>query len=134
MVTVAAIDLGASSGRVMLGRVTRNGVALTEVHRFANAPHRTDGTLRWDISSLYQEIQNGLRAAGRVDAIGIDSWGVDYGLLDGSGELVADPAHYRDDRTAGVLERVSSALGPAEIYATTGIQFLPFNTLYQLVA
>jgi rhamnulokinase len=134
MVTVAAVDLGASSGRVMLGRITRDSLTLTEVHRFANVPIRTDGVLRWDIRALYQGIQDGLRAAGRVEAIGVDSWGVDYGLLDASGELLGDPVHYRDERTAGMMERVAASLGAAEIYATTGIQFLPFNTLYQLIA
>jgi rhamnulokinase len=134
MVAVAAVDLGASSGRVMLGRVSRDGVTLTELHRFANTPVHRDGALRWDISALYQGIQDGLRAAGRVDAIGVDSWAIDYGVLDASGSLMADPFHYRDERTAGVMERVHASVGAAEIYATTGIQFLPFNTLYQLVA
>jgi rhamnulokinase len=134
MVAVAAVDLGASSGRVMLGRVSSDGVTFTELHRFANTPVRRDGALRWDISVLYQGIQDGLRAAGRVDAIGVDSWAIDYGVLDASGSLVADPFHYRDERTVGVMERVHASVGAAEIYATTGIQFLPFNTLYQLVA
>jgi sugar (pentulose or hexulose) kinase len=134
MVTVAAVDLGASSGRVMLGRVSPDEVSLTELRRFANVPVRSDGALRWDILALYQGIRGGLRAAGRVDSLGIDSWGVDYGLLDAAGELVGNPVHYRDDRTAGVLERVSASLGAPGIYATTGIQFLPFNTLYQLAA
>jgi sugar (pentulose or hexulose) kinase len=134
MPTIAAVDLGASSGRVMRAEVTRDGATLTEAHRFANVPIQTDGTLRWDIMALYQGIQDGIRAAGRVDSIGIDSWGVDYGLLDTSGALTANPAHYRDTRTTGVMEQVTASLGAAEIYATTGIQFLPFNTLYQLVA
>jgi rhamnulokinase len=134
MFAVVAVDLGASSGRVMLGRVSSGGVTLTELHRFANTPVRRDGALRWDISALYKGIQHGLRTAGQIDAIGVDSWAIDYGVLDASGSLVADPVHYRDERTAGVMERVHASLGAADIYATTGIQFLPFNTLYQLVA
>jgi sugar (pentulose or hexulose) kinase len=134
MVAVAAIDLGASSGRVMLGRVERDRLSLTELHRFANDPVRTGDTLRWDVLALYRGVLEGLRRAGRIDSLGVDSWAIDYGLLDSAGELLGDPVHYRDSRTAGVLERVVGSLGAREIYATTGIQFLPFNTLYQLVA
>ncbi|MFI7277369.1 rhamnulokinase family protein [Streptomyces sp. NPDC049879] len=135
----AAVDLGASSGRVMLGAVTDRGVSLREVHRFPNRPVRVGGTLHWDVLALYGGVLDGLRAAGSaVDGgpagIGIDSWAVDYGLLDGTGALLGNPVHYRDERTAGAAERVAAVLPPRELYAATGIQHLPFNTVYQLVA
>lgn len=136
-VTVAAVDLGASSGRVMLGRVHPGGVDLGEAHRFANGPVRIGGTLYWDILHLYQGVLDGLGSAGRegrLDGVGIDSWAVDYGLLDATGALVGNPVHHRDSRTEGVMERVFGIVPPARLYATTGLQFLPINTLYQLVA
>ncbi|HEU4426638.1 MAG TPA: rhamnulokinase family protein [Pilimelia sp.] len=132
--TVAAVDLGASSGRVMAGRVGRGGLDLTEVHRFANGPVRVAGTLHWDILALHAGVLDGLRAAGPVDSIGIDTWGVDYGLLDATGALLGNPVHYRDTRTEGIADRVAKQLGEERLYATTGLQHLPFNTLYQLAA
>jgi rhamnulokinase len=135
----AAVDLGASSGRVMLGRVTPERVELTQAHRFSNRPVRVRGRLYWDILALYQGVLDGLRAAaaaagGRLDGIGVDSWAVDYGLLDGDGVLLGNPVHYRDTRTepaiAPTLERISAQ----RLYAATGIQFQPFNTLFQLAA
>jgi rhamnulokinase len=138
LVTVAAVDLGASSGRVVVGRVDKDRLELTEATRFANLPVRVAGVLQWDILGLYRGIIEGLRAAGRhggrLDSIGIDSWGVDYGLLDGSGALLGNPVHYRDDRTTGVMQTVLETISARELYRTSGIQFLPFNTLYQLVA
>ncbi|MDG4798259.1 rhamnulokinase family protein [Micromonospora sp. WMMD1082] len=133
-VTVAAVDLGASSGRVVVGQVGRDALRLTVAHRFANEPVRAGGTLHWDILALFREILAGLRTAGPVTSIGVDSWAVDYGLLDTSGALLGNPVHYRDGRTEGVLERVTRRLGAERLYATTGLQQLPFNTLYQLVA
>jgi rhamnulokinase len=130
----AAVDMGASSGRVMTVRVDGDQVRLTEVHRFANRPVRVGGTLHWDILSLYQGVLDGLREAGPVDSIGIDSWAVDYGLLDADGRLLGNPVHYRDDRTAGIMERVSAEVGAASLYQISGLQFLPFNTVYQLLA
>ena len=131
-VAVAAVDLGASSGRVMVGNVGAGHLSLDEVHRFPNVPVRTRGTLHWDILRLYGDILEGLRAAARhgVGSIGIDTWAVDYGLLDASGALLGNPVHYRDGRTAGVLEHVVAEVPEQELYATTGIQQLPFNTLY----
>ena len=140
---VVAVDLGATSGRVMAARVgvpadgDGSGVLdLVEVHRFANGGVRApDGSLRWDIRRIHREVLEGLRraaAAGPVDAIGIDSWGVDYGLIDATGELVTDPYSHRDARTDGVAEKVADRLGADTLYAETGIQQLPFNTLYQL--
>ncbi|MBZ6227353.1 rhamnulokinase [Streptomyces olivaceus] len=130
----AAVDLGASSGRVMVGRVGPERLELTEAHRFTNRPVRTPEGLRWDILSLYAGVLDGLRAAGRVDSVGVDSWAVDYGLLDADGALLGNPVHYRDPRTEGVAEEVWDTLPAQELYAATGLQYAPFNTLYQLVA
>ncbi|NUK34482.1 rhamnulokinase [Streptomyces lunaelactis] len=135
----AAVDLGASSGRVMLGRAGPGVLELTEVHRFPNRPVRTGSTLRWDILALYRGVLEGLRAAGvaaggRLAGVGIDSWAVDYGLLDSAGELLGNPVHYRDERTRGVAEKAAAVMPPDELYAATGLQYLPFNTLYQLLA
>ncbi|MEU3243091.1 MULTISPECIES: rhamnulokinase [unclassified Streptomyces] len=132
--TFAAVDLGASSGRVMVGRVGPEALGLTEAHRFPNRPVRLPEGLRWDILSLYAGVLDGLRAAGPVDSVGIDSWAVDYGLLDADGALLGNPVHYRDDRTEGVAEQVWDTVPAAELYAATGLQYAPFNTLYQLMA
>jgi rhamnulokinase len=135
---VAAVDLGASSGRVMVGRVGPNDLELTEVHRFPNNPVRLPDGLHWDILRLYHEVLAGLREATRADdgllSIGVDSWAVDYGLLNEAGILLGDPYHYRDGRTAASVGPVHEAIQPAELYARTGLQFLPFNTIYQLAA
>src|ERR1700759_5185781 len=136
---VAAVDLGASSGRVMLARVGPERLSLDEVHRFPNDPVQVAGTLHWDILRLYRDVLDGLAAAaaaaaGRLGGVGIDSWGVDYGLLDESGALLGNPVHYRDGRTDGVPEQVWARISEADLYAVTGIQQLPFNTIYQLAA
>jgi sugar (pentulose or hexulose) kinase len=136
-VTVAAVDLGASGGRVMAGQVSGSGVALQEVHRFPNTPVTAGGTLYWDILRLFAEVRHGLTEAARrfpLSGAGIDSWGVDFGLLDDSGALLGNPVHYRDARTHGVAARVHAAVPADELYAVTGIQQLPFNTIYQLAA
>ncbi|MFI7673714.1 rhamnulokinase family protein [Actinophytocola sp. NPDC049390] len=130
---VAAADLGAASGRVIVGAVGPDTLELRECHRFPNRPVRIAGTLHWDILALYQGVLDGLRAAGPVDGIGIDSWAVDYGLLDADGALLGNPVHYRDERTAHARDNLER-LGAAELYATTGLQFLPFNTIHQLAA
>ncbi|MGW1269410.1 rhamnulokinase [Streptomyces sp. NPDC002491] len=134
MRSYAAVDLGASSGRVMVGRVGPDTLELTEAHRFANRPVRLPEGLRWDVLSLYAGVLDGLRAAGGVDSVGIDSWAVDYGLLDADGALLGNPVHYRDARTEGVAEKVWASVPAAELYAATGLQYAPFNTLYQLTA
>lgn len=134
---LVAVDLGATSGRVMVGTVGAGLLELEEVRRFANAPVRAGGTLSWDILGIHREVLTGLRIAGAtgpVDAIGIDSWAVDYGLLDDTGMLVGNPVCYRDARTDGVRERVVKTIGEEDLYAVTGLQQLPFNTLYQLVS
>ena len=140
--SVAAVDVGASSGRVMVGRVTSEELRLEEVSRFPNGPVRLGATLHWDVLAIYRGVLDGLRAAGRaagsdgvgIDAVGIDTWAVDYGLLDATGALLGNPVHYRDGRTNGVLEKVLADVPAEELYAITGVQFLPFNTVYQLVA
>lgn len=136
--TVAAVDLGASSGRVMLGRVAPGRLELTEVHRFRNGAVRLPDGLYWDVLGLYQDVLIGIRDAARQDGdlagIGIDSWAVDYGLLDHRGALIGNPRHYRDPRTAAVLDTVHHRVPAAELYAVNGLQHLPFNTLYQFTA
>ncbi|TDD26255.1 rhamnulokinase [Nonomuraea diastatica] len=109
------------------------GLRLTEAHRFPNGPVRVANRLHWDILGLYREILTGLRAAGPVSSIGVDSWAVDYGLLDESGGLIGNPVHYRDDRTRGVPEQVAALVGADTLYDVSGLQVLPFNTLYQLL-
>ncbi|MEH1168706.1 rhamnulokinase family protein [Micromonospora sp. CPCC 205539] len=133
-VRVAAVDLGASSGRVMHAQVGPGTLELTEAHRFRNEPVRLGGTLHWDVLALYRGVLDGLRAAGPVASIGVDTWAVDYGLLDATGALLGNPVHYRDGRTDGVGDRVAKQVGRRRLYTTTGLQHLPFNTLYQLVA
>src|SRR5690242_10727798 len=134
-----AVDLGASSGRVMLGVWDGGRFALRELHRFPNDPVAVQGHLYWDVLRLWQEIQTGMaRYAAEHTAplagIGIDTWAVDFGLLDGAGRLLGNPYHYRDPRTTGIAEQVDRRIAPAALYAQTGIQRLPFNTLYQLAA
>jgi rhamnulokinase len=137
-VRVAAVDLGASSGRVMAADVGPDRLTLTEVGRFRNGGVRLRDTLYWDVLALYRGMLDGLRVAGgphgRLDGVGIDSWAVDHGLLDATGALLGNPVHYRDARTEGVADRVHATLPAAGLYATTGVQVLPFNTVYQLVA
>jgi rhamnulokinase len=131
-----AIDLGAESGRAMLGRLDAGVLSLNEVCRFPNEPLRQHGSLRWDITRLWNEIRNGLNLTARTPlaSIGVDTWGCDYALLDAAGRLVENPYHYRDTRTNGVMEAVWQRVSREEIYKITGIQFLVFNTLYQLYA
>jgi rhamnulokinase len=136
--SLAAVDLGASSGRVMLGRVGPDRLELTEVNRFRNGAVRLPDGLYWDVLGLYQDVLEGLRAAGReaggLAGLAIDSWAVDYGMLDAAGRLLGNPRHYRDSRTEAVIDDVHRAVDPARLYATTGLQFLPFNTVYQFAA
>ncbi len=134
----AAVDLGASSGRVIVGRVGPGELRIQEVHRFPNDPVSLPDGLHWDAPGLHQSILDGLRraalAAPDLAGIAVDSWGVDYGLLDASGSPVGVPFHYRDTRTDGIAARVEARLPADHLYARTGTQFLPFNTLYQLTA
>jgi rhamnulokinase len=136
--TFAAVDLGASSGRVMVARVAADRLDLREAHRFANRPVRTAGRLHWDVLGLYADVLDGLRAAGRdagrLSGIGIDSWAVDYGLLDGDGELLGNPLHYRDAAHEAAVDAVHAVASPEELYRIGGLQHLPFNTVFQLAA
>ncbi len=131
-----AFDLGAESGRAILGRLHRGVLGLDEVHRFVNEPVRQNGSLHWDILRLWLEMKRGMeRVAGlAIDSIGVDAWGCDYALVGEHGVLVQNPYHYRDNRTDGVMESVFARVPAEDIYAVTGIQFLQFNTLYQLYA
>ncbi|MFF2318944.1 rhamnulokinase family protein [Arthrobacter sp. NPDC058097] len=150
----AAVDIGASSGRIILGRISAGTepagadaadggparATLDVVHRFANAVVQSDGGLRWDFDALFAEVLTGLAAAGKaaaargeaITSIGIDTWAVDYGLVTKDGQLTAQPYSYRDERSRAAVARVHGKLDPARLYATTGLQFLQFNTLYQL--
>jgi len=133
-----AVDLGAESGRVMLGIVSADKIRLEEIHRFINGPVEQNGTLRWDFDRLMSEVKTGIGKAVKespeVAGIGVDSWGVDFGLLDEKGNLIENPYHYRDSRTNGMIEKACELLTKREIYEHTGIQFLQLNTVYQLLS
>jgi rhamnulokinase len=134
---VAAVDLGATSGRVMAARVGPDELSLQEVHRFPNGGVPVAGSLFWDVLGIHREVLAGVgRVArtGRLDGIGIDSWAVDYGLLDRDGVLLGNPYSHRDPRTVGIPEQVTRKVPAQELYAVSGLQQLPFNTVFQLVA
>ncbi|MET0805664.1 MAG: rhamnulokinase family protein [Lacisediminihabitans sp.] len=134
---VAAVDLGATSGRVILGHVGHNELTLTPIARFPNGAVTTPTGLRWDVSALFEHILAGLTVAAAREpelvSIAVDSWAVDYGLLR-SGTMIDEPFHYRDERTAGGVAAVDAIVGRRELYTANGLQFLPFNSLYQLTA
>ena len=134
-----AIDLGAESGRVMAGVWNGKTIRLEEIHRFPNGPVALADTLRWDVLRLWAEIQNGLTLASKkfgkkIVSVGADTWGVDFVLLSKKNEILGQPYHYRDARNNGMMERAFKKVPRAEIFAQTGLQFMPFNTLYQLLA
>ncbi len=132
---VAAVDLGATSGRVMLGYVGHNELRLAPVSRFPNGPIEQADGLHWNITDLFTHVRTGIASAARAEpdivSIAVDSWAVDYGLLAG-GQMIAEPFHYRDARTATGVAAVQSVVTRERLYAENGLQFLPFNTLYQL--
>jgi sugar (pentulose or hexulose) kinase len=135
--SVAAIDLGASGGRVIVGRVGSGQLELVQAHRFPNLPVSVLGTLHWDILRLFADVLDGIRVAAAgadLAGIGIDSWGVDYGLLGEDGQLLGNPVHYRDSRNQAAMGQVLARIEARELYAITGIQQLPINTICQLVA
>ncbi|WP_448060768.1 rhamnulokinase [Cellulomonas hominis] len=138
--TMVAVDLGASSGRVIAGRLVGGRLVTAEAGRFPNRPVPVAGgtRLHWDVLALWAGIRDGLRAAARehgpVGSVGVDTWAVDFGLLDAGGDLLGNPVHYRDERTAGMAGAFGALLPPTAHYAATGTQVQPFNTLYQLVA
>ncbi len=132
---VLAVDLGASSGRVMAGKIEDGRICYEELHRFPNGGVRENGTLYWDFEHLFSNIKEGLKKGSdkyKILSIGIDTWGVDFGLIGKGGELLRAPVHYRDERTEGVAEKAWEIMSRSEIYETAGIQFMRFNTLYQL--
>jgi rhamnulokinase len=131
-----AFDLGAESGRGVLGLFDGQGLRLEVIHRFANGPVRTLDTMHWDVLHLYSEMLAGLRACAErgLDSVGIDTWGVDFALLGRGGTLLGNPRHYRDPHTEDVVELAFRRVPRQEIFRQTGIQFMRFNTLYQLLA
>ena len=134
---VLAFDFGASSGRAIIGTLDNGRITLNEVHRFSNDPVTVNGTFYWDVLRLFHEIKQGLlkaKQAGGFDSIGIDTWGVDFGLLDKDGVLLENPVHYRDKRNIGMVEKAAKYIGKDEMYKLTGIQFMDFNTAFQLLS
>jgi rhamnulokinase len=134
-----ALDLGAESGRAMLGQFDGERIQLSEVHRFPNGPVRLPDGLHWDVLRLWTEIRRGLALAVQehgadLAGVGLDTWGVDFGLLDRDGALVSNPYHYRDSRTDGMLDEAFRRVPRAEIFEQTGIQFMQINSLYQLLS
>jgi len=134
-----AFDLGAESGRLVLGTVANGRMDLEVIHRFRTEGLVMLGVRQWDLARIYEEMVAGLaeavqRFGPHYDGIGVDTWGVDFGLLDKDGQPLANPVHYRDHRTEGMFDKAFAKVPKAEIYAATGIQFLPFNTLYQLLS
>src|SRR6187549_2410074 len=126
MTTVAAVDLGASSGRVVLGHIGNDSLRLEEVHRFPNEPVRLPTGLVWDVVRLWHEVVIGLRAAARssgdVSSVGVDTWAIDFGLIDNAGELLGPVAHYRDDRTDGIAEQFDDVVPRQDLYERNGLQ------------
>ena len=134
---VLAFDFGASSGRAILASYEDGKISMQEIHRFSNDPVTVCGVFHWDVLRLFFEIKQGITKAvhqGGFDAIGIDTWGVDFGLLDKKGRLLNNPVHYRDERTVGMIEKVFETIPAQELYGRTGIQFARLNTLFQLAA
>jgi rhamnulokinase len=134
-----AIDLGAESGRAVLGRWDGRALRCEEVHRFPNAPVWIGKHLHWDFPGIYRDVLQGLRRAstasgGRLRSVAVQSWGVDFGLIDRRGGLLANPVHYRDPRTSGVTAKVFRSIPEDDLFALTGVQCLELNTLFQLVA
>lgn len=139
MLNLLAFDYGASSGRAMLGQYDSNKIQLKEVHRFLNQPVHLNGSFYWDILRLFHEMKQGLLKTvqnyeGDIAAIGTDTWGVDFGLLDARGNLLGNPYHYRDSRTENMIDEAAKVVERRNIYQETGIAFQPFNTLYQMLA
>ena len=134
---VLAFDFGASSGRAILATYEDGKLTLEEMHRFSNDPVMVHGTFYWDVLRLFHEIKQGILKCvnsgnGDITSIGIDTWGVDFGLLDKDGKLLENPVHYRDERTKGIMQKVFEVIPQDELYDKTGIQFLDINTLYHL--
>ena len=137
MKKVLSFDFGASSGRAMLASFENGKIEMTEIHRFSNDPVTVNGRMYWDVLRLFFEIKTGITKAvnaGGFDAIGIDTWGVDFGLINKKGELIGNPFHYRDQRTKEIPERIfNEIISKEELYHRAGMQFMHFNTIYQLM-
>lgn len=134
---VLAFDFGASSGRAIIGCFDGDKITLKEVHRFSNDPVSVGGTVYWDVLRLFYEIKQGIikaKIAGGFDSIGIDTWGVDFGLIDSEGKLMENPVHYRDARTVGLVDEAFKTMPKEKLYGITGIQFMELNTLFQLIS
>ena len=134
-----AVDMGASSGRHVVGRFDGRKLRLEEVYRFENGPVEVAGSLYWDLLGQWSHVRNGLHAAGtrfgsEIASVGVDTWGVDFGLLGRDDVLLGNPSHYRDSRTDGMMEKAFSIVSREEIFQDTGLQFMQLNTLYQLLA
>lgn len=133
-----AFDFGASSGRAILGKLKDDKLELIEIHRFSNDPVMFSNHLQWDVLKLCHEIKQGIlkcKLAGfNVESIGIDTWGVDFGLLDENGELLSNPYHYRDERTKDMMEKCFEYLPKEELFKRTGLQFAQYNSIYQLLS
>ena len=137
MKKVLAIDFGASSGRVIVGSFDGKKITLEEIHRFSNDPVSVNGTTFWDVLRLFHEIKQGLikaKGCGEISSIGIDTWGVDFGLIDKYGQLLENPIHYRDLRTKGMIEEADKIIPLKKLYEMTGIQFMELNTVFQLLS
>ncbi|HPE96121.1 MAG TPA: rhamnulokinase family protein, partial [Bacillota bacterium] len=135
MKRILAFDFGASNGRAIIAQYYDEKLTVTEVHRFPNTPVSINDTLYWDVLKLYDEIKISIRKAqqlGGFDSIGIDTWGLDFGIIGTDGALVQNPVHYRDSRTSGIAEETERILTRSELYKHTGIQFMSQNTIYQL--
>ena len=129
-----AIDLGAESGRTILGSLADGKLTLSETHRFSNGPVRLNDGLHWDVLRLWSDIKDGISRSKPFDSIGLDTWAVDFALLDKNGSMLGNTCHYRDARTNGMLDEAFKIMPRAEIFANSGIQFMQLNTLYQLIA
>ena len=137
MKKVLAIDFGASSGRVIVGSFDGKKITLEEIHRFSNDPVTVNDTTFWDVLRLFHEIKQGLiksKTCGEISSIGIDTWGVDFGLIDKYGQLLENPIHYRDLRTKGMIEEADKIIPLKKMYEMTGIQFMELNTVFQLLS
>lgn len=136
-IKVLAVDFGASGGRVMLGTFDGERITVKEIHRFSNDPVILNGTMYWDVLRLFFEIKQGIiksKAYGSAESIGVDTWGVDFGLLDEKGNLLENPVHYRDKRTEGMLKKAFKRIPKDRFYELTGNQFMEINTAFQLLA
>ncbi|MDF2868773.1 MAG: Sugar (pentulose and hexulose) kinase [Anaerocolumna sp.] len=137
MKKVIAFDLGASSGRAMVGELSDNRITIREIHRFLNEPVLVRGTLYWDVLRLFHEMKQGLvkaKAEGEITSLGVDTWGVDFGLIDAKGRLLENPVHYRDIRTKGMLKAAEERISLEELYRITGNQLMEINTAFQLLS